>query len=576
MKKITIIVTLLLSCFLQLNAQAPALQKHGNATQFTVDGKPMLLLAGELGNSSSSSEAYLKDVWPGLKALNYNTILAAVTWELIEPQEGHFDFSSVDHLIKSARQHDLKLVLLWFASWKNAGSYYMPLWVKTDYNRFPRAEDASGRPVEILAAVSENNMKADAKAFAALMKHIKEVDGTQHTVLMMQVENEPGILNTPRDYSPEATALFNGPIPTDLSNYLKKNKNNLTPELTKVWTANGSKTTGTWEEVFGKSKIGGWNHTGEYDWHDMYYYTEELFMGYYYAKYMGYVAAEGKKEYNIPMYCNAWLKGPDYPWTGMHPGGGPLPSVMDMYHCAGPAIDILSPDIYVPHFVEIVNWYDQLGNPLFIPETRGGELGVSRLLWCLGEHNLIGFSPFGIDRSARGADKRPIEDPLAQAYQLLEGMQNVILAHQGTEAMRGFFVDVENPTQSFTLGDYIVTIDLVKPRTYASMGGPAPTNVRALENTASGGGFIILSPEGEYTVVARSVNVRFAPKDPGKLPYVGVAQVYEGVYEKGQWVPGRLLNGDQTHASIFTGTGLKMNALGIQKISLYRYGKRER
>lgn len=552
----------------------PALRTHGDAKQMTVNGQPMLLLAGELGNSSSSSEAYLADVWPGLKALNYNTILAAVTWELIEPEEGRYDFSSVEHLIRNAREYDMKLVLLWFGSWKNAASTYLPGWVKRDFRRFPRAEDASGKPLEILSTFSENNMKADARAFAALMRYIKEVDSAEQTVIMMQVENEPGILTTPRDFCPEAEAAFNGPIPKELGDYLKKNRKNLTPQLEKVWKENGSKTSGTWEEVFGKSKISGWEHTGERDWHEMYYYTEELFMGYYYAKYMGYVAAEGKKEYDIPMYCNAWLKGPDYAYTGMHPGGGPLPSVMDMYHCAGPAIDMLCPDIYIPNFTEVVEWYDQLGNPLFIPETRGGDLGVSRMLWAIGEHDLIGFSPFGIDRSARGADKKPVTDPLALAYGHLSGMQQLILEYQGTDSIRGFFVDMNNQKQTFVLGDYEVEVELVKPRTYASMGGPAPTNVRQMEQSANGGGFIILTPKGEYIVTGKNVNVKFAPAEPGELPYVGIEYLEEGVYVDGEWVKGRTLNGDQIHASIFTGTGLKMNSLGTQRVTLYRYGKR--
>lgn len=552
----------------------PALRTHGDAKQMTVNGQPMLLLAGELGNSSSSSEAYLADVWPGLKALNYNTILAAVTWELIEPEEGRYDFSSVEHLIRNAREYDMKLVLLWFGSWKNAASTYLPGWVKRDFRRFPRAEDASGKPLEILSTFSENNMKADARAFAALMRYIKEVDSAEQTVIMMQVENEPGILTTPRDFCPEAEAAFNGPIPKELSDYLKKNRKNLTPQLEKVWKENGSKTSGTWEEVFGKSKISGWEHTGERDWHEMYYYTEELFMGYYYAKYMGYVAAEGKKEYDIPMYCNAWLKGPDYAYTGMHPGGGPLPSVMDMYHCAGPAIDMLCPDIYIPNFTEVVEWYDQLGNPLFIPETRGGDLGVSRMLWAIGEHDLIGFSPFGIDRSALGADKKPVIDPLALAYGHLSGMQQLILEYQGTDSIRGFFVDMNNQKQTFVLGDYEVEVELVKPRTYASMGGPAPTNVRQMEQSANGGGFIILTPKGEYIVTGKNVNVKFTPAEPGELPYVGIEYLEEGVYVDGEWIKGRTLNGDQIHASIFTGTGLKMNSLGTQRVTLYRYGKR--
>lgn len=573
MKRIALTFITMLIMALPLVSQ-PALRTHGDAKQMTVNGQPMLLLAGELGNSSSSSEAYLADVWPGLKALNYNTILAAVTWELIEPEEGRYDFSSVEHLIRNAREYDMKLVLLWFGSWKNAASTYLPGWVKRDFRRFPRAEDASGKPLEILSTFSENNMEADARAFAALMRYIKEVDSAEQTVIMMQVENEPGILTTPRDFCPEAEAAFNGPIPKELGDYLKKNRKNLTPQLEKVWKENGSKTSGTWEEVFGKSKISGWEHTGERDWHEMYYYTEELFMGYYYAKYMGYVAAEGKKEYDIPMYCNAWLKGPDYAYTGMHPGGGPLPSVMDMYHCAGPAIDMLCPDIYIPNFTEVVGWYDQLGNPLFIPETRGGDLGVSRMLWAIGEHDLIGFSPFGIDRSARGADKKPVTDPLALAYGHLSGMQQLILEYQGTDSIRGFFVDMNNQKQTFVLGDYEVEVELVKPRTYASMGGPAPTNVRQMEQSANGGGFIILTPKGEYIVTGKNVNVKFAPAEPGELPYVGIEYLEEGVYVDGEWVKGRTLNGDQIHASIFTGTGLKMNSLGTQRVTLYRYGKR--
>lgn len=573
MKRIALTFITMLIMALPLVSQ-PALITHGDAKQMTVNGQPMLLLAGELGNSSSSSEAYLADVWPGLKALNYNTILAAVTWELIEPEEGRYDFSSVEHLIRNAREYDMKLVLLWFGSWKNAASTYLPGWVKRDFRRFPRAEDASGKPLEILSTFSENNMKADARAFAALMRYIKEIDSAEQTVIMMQVENEPGILTTPRDFCPEAEAAFNGPIPKELGDYLKKNRKNLTPQLEKVWKENGSKTSGTWEEVFGKSKISGWEHTGERDWHEMYYYTEELFMGYYYAKYMGYVAAEGKKEYDIPMYCNAWLKGPDYAYTGMHPGGGPLPSVMDMYHCAGPAIDMLCPDIYIPNFTEVVEWYDQLGNPLFIPETRGGDLGVSRMLWAIGEHDLIGFSPFGIDRSARGADKKPVTDPLALAYGHLSGMQQLILEYQGTDSIRGFFVDMNNQKQTFVLGDYEVEVELVKPRTYASMGGPAPTNVRQMEQSANGGGFIILTPKGEYIVTGKNVNVKFAPAEPGELPYVGIEYLEEGVYVDGEWVKGRTLNGDQIHASIFTGTGLKMNSLGTQRVTLYRYGKR--
>ncbi|HKP11717.1 MAG TPA: beta-galactosidase, partial [Blastocatellia bacterium] len=172
----------------------PHLRKRGAATQLVVDGKPFLILGGELGNSSSSSLEYMRPIWQKLVALHLNTVLVPVYWELIEPTEGHFDFSLVDGLIKEARAHQLRLVPLWFGSWKNSMSCYAPAWVKTDPKRFPRSQDKTGRGMEILSPFSEENVEADARAFAAFMRHLREVDGQDHTVIMVQVENEIGMI----------------------------------------------------------------------------------------------------------------------------------------------------------------------------------------------------------------------------------------------------------------------------------------------------------------------------------------------------------------------------------------------
>ena len=536
----------------------PFLKKQGTATQLIVEGKPFIMLSGELHNSACSTVENMKPIWANMKAKNLNTVISSVSWELLEPEEGKFDFTLVDAQIEGARKEGLKLVIIWFASWKNGGSTYMPSWVKRNYTRFPRSIDNNGQPIEILSTFGEESMKADAKAFRALMKHIKEVD-TDRTVLMMQLENEVGILNSVRDFHPLANKAFNGAIPKDLSDYLQKNRNNLAPELQKVWSQNGSKTVGTWEEVFGKSYV---NHR---DWKDMSFYTEELFMAYHYARYIGYVATEGKKEYNIPMFANAWLKGPDYPWSGRFPGGGPLWHVMDMWRCAGPDVDFLAPDIYVPHFQYIVEQYDRLGNALFIPETMGGDTGASRFLWAIAEHGLMGFSPFAIDRSPATPN-----DPLAQTYKLVEGMMELITAHQGKPSMRGILVDSDNPVQTFELGDFIVTADGSSRRAPAAATGTGAGAARPAADPPSGGLIIQLGPE-EYIVVGRDLNVRFAPKIPGKTPYIGVDRAEEGVFRDGKWTVTRVLNGDETHASTFSGTGLKMPGMTIQKIKLYRY-----
>ncbi len=135
---------LLLSLGLQsttLTAQgntAPHLEKRGVATQLFVDGKPFLMLSGELQNSSSSSLEYMKPIWPKLKALGLNTVVTPLSWELIEPQEGQFDFTLVDGLLDQARHENERIVFLWLASWKNGKSSYAPAWVKQDMRRFPR------------------------------------------------------------------------------------------------------------------------------------------------------------------------------------------------------------------------------------------------------------------------------------------------------------------------------------------------------------------------------------------------------------------------------------------------------
>ena len=191
-----------------VHAGLPHLEKRGSATQLIVDDKPFVVLGGELHNSSSSSVDHMKSVWPQLAAMHLNTVLLPVAWETIEPEEGKFDFTNVDGLLKGARENNLKLVILWFGAWKNTYSSYVPAWVKTDTERFPRVQTSDGRGTERLSPFSTAARDADARAFAKLMRHLREADGDTHTVLMVQVENEVGVIPESRDHSPAANAAF--------------------------------------------------------------------------------------------------------------------------------------------------------------------------------------------------------------------------------------------------------------------------------------------------------------------------------------------------------------------------------
>jgi hypothetical protein len=533
--------------------EIPHLEKHGTATRLVVGGKPLLLIAGELHNSSCGGVEYMRPIWKRLARKNLNSVIATVSWELIEPTEGKFNFGLLDSEIAGAREAHLTLVLIWFGSWKNASSVYIPSWVKENTKKYRRAEDEYGKPLEILSTYGEVSCEADAKAFAALMHHLKEVDGKKQTVVMIQVENEVGVLdhmgrtlgNARRDFSPPANAAYHGPVPQMLMDYIVKHKGGLFPELYKVWGGNGFRTSGSWEEVFGKSEF----RPEKENWQFYSYYTEELFSAWNYASYVEKIAAAGKKEYRLPMYANAWLKQPYSYWPGRYPSGGPLPQVLDVWRAAAPSIDFIAPDIYMDEFTWVCQEYTRGGNPLFIPETRGGELGAARALYAFGQFDAGCFSPFGIDDN-RHADN----DPLDESYSVLRTLSPIILAHQGLGTMKGILVDTLSPVQRLELGDYFIEARL------AGSHGPAVA-----------GGLIIQTGPQEFLAAGKALDIFFIPKNDSV--HIGIDAVDEGTFDEGKWVGERRLNGDEVHTSTFDGTGLKLrgDAICIQKISLYSY-----
>src|SRR5262249_53560007 len=162
----------------------------------------------------------------------------------------------------------------------------------------------------------------------ALLRHLRAVDGTRHTVLMVQVEYEIGMIPEARDHSVTADSLFAQPVPQELMAYLQSHRDSLAPELRARWDSAGARLNGSWETVFGRGL-----------------HTDELFMAWYFARYAGRVASAGKKEYPLPMFVNAALIRPGYQ-PGRYVSAGPLPHLIDVWRAAAPSIDMLSPDIY--------------------------------------------------------------------------------------------------------------------------------------------------------------------------------------------------------------------------------------
>ena len=519
-------------------ARIPHLRKQGTATQLIVDDDPFLVLGGELGNSSTSNLDYMKSQWPKLVKLHLNTVLAPVYWDLIESKEGRFDFTLVDGLIQDARSYNFHLVLLWFASFKNSMSCYAPVWVKTNQQRFPRARDKEGRGMEILTPFSKENREADARAFAALMRHIHQADSKTNTVIMVQVENEMGMIPQARDYSDIANELFNKPVPKELMDYLIGHKETLIPEFYKVWADAGFKTSGTWEEVFGEG-LG----------------TDEIFMAWHYAQYTNRIVEAGKDEYPLPMFVNAALIRPNYK-PGQYPSAGPLPHIMDVWRAGGPLIDFFSPDIYFDNFAEWCRKYHRSGNPLFIPEARREEQAAANVFYAVGQHDAIGFCPFSIESISD-----PDNDPIAKAYDVLSQLAPIILKNQGKGTLAAALLDKDNQTQQVELGNYALKASHDYTWSWSSGAGESGQWPRA------GGIFISTGPD-QYIIAGTSIIVTFSPISKGD-PIAGIASIQEGQYVDGQWVPGRWMNGDQSHQ----GRHLRIpsGSFGIQRVKLYRY-----
>lgn len=515
---------------------APHLRAHGEAVQLIVDGAPFLMLAGELGNSTASDRAYLGARWERLQAHNLNTVLAPISWELIEPREGEFDFSSLDALVEDARAHDMRLVLLWFGSWKNSMSSYAPGWVKRDSARFPRARAADGSALEILSPFAEANQQADARAFAAMMARLREIDAGRHTVLMVQVENEIGMIPDARDHSDAANAAFAAAVPAELLQYLASNRERVTPSLRQRWEANGARMSGAWAEVFGAGAA-----------------SEEIFMAWHFARYTEAVATAGRAAYDLPLFVNAALIRPGAA-PGAYPSAGPLPQVFDVWRAGAPSIDFMAPDIYFPNFVEWARAYDQPAEAFLIPETgRQPEATPANAFYAFGAHDAIGFSPFAIENVAE-------DDALGRAYDVLDSIAPLILAHQGQGTMVGvrpvvaFDGAVDEAPTAVRLGDFTLNVRYDDPWT-----------PRAQQTIASHGGLIIqLGPE-EYLVAGQGLTITFATEGAT----AGIESIYEGAYIDGAWRPGRLLNGDESHQ----GRHLRIppGQFGVQRVRLYRY-----
>ena len=492
----------------------PQIQYYEDGSaQFLVDGKPYFILGGEVHNSVPSDMKYMEEyVWSQLHELPLNTLLVPIHWEQVEKVPGEFDFSQPKQIIDRARIAGIRLVFLWFGLWKNGASNYVPAWMKHDSKTYFRAKDKGGRASETVSPFCEKAVEADKNAFSRFMAFLREYDGQEQTVIMIQLENEVGFLGDERDFGKEANEKFKEPI----------------PEL--METLYGVK--GTWEEAFD-------------------YEAPEYFMSWYVAGAMEKMAAAGKKEYPLPIFANAWLDGfPHRPDT--YPSGGPISKVIPVWKAVAPSIDMLSPDIYHRDFFGICDKYSQKNNALFIPETVKGPICASRLLASLGLYrNMLGISPFGIDDllSAPKYAKMSEEelDGLLfdqhwdrcvpenteyhrRAYNIVRDIWDLYVKEK--DKFIGFARRSANEDGVvIPMGKYDVLVQYPQD--------PA-------EGKAGTGGFLIPVDENTFYIVGCNARIRLVPRR-GSNWQVEPVGMWEGRFEKGRFIEGRKQNGDRLY-----------------------------
>ncbi len=506
--------------------------------QLLVDGKPFLAIGGELHNSSASTAEYMAPIWDKLQRMHVRTVISSVSWEDFEPTEGKYDVAALDAQIIEARKRNMRIVLIWFGAFKNASSTYAPTWVRHDATRFPRAV-ATGQikeaftykgamPKPVLSVFSANLMNADRTAFVAMMKHLAQVD-PDNRVVMVQVNNEVGLLRDSRDRSPLAEAAWRQQVPLQLTRYLAANQARLKPELASVWARQGRRSTGTWADVFGT------------DWQ-----ADEIFMAWHFGQYAEALAAAGKKALALPMYANAWL-GPQQgqPTAGLYPSGGPAKRVLDVWKAAAPSLDLLAPDIYVADAKGPLADYDHAGNPVFVPES---QFKTGDIFWALGQHRALGYGIFGIE------DGR-VDGQLAQALALLNPMDAVITAAQAEGRIAGILLDDSKPAE-IRLGGYTIAIQetqsLINQMLLdVGMQGPPPPQPLPSETEGPSSrpfpgdgrpfGLVIYEGNDTFLLLGKGFTADFSKN----AQLAEVDRVEEGRFGDDGWKTTRVLNGDE-------------------------------
>ncbi|NVM64916.1 hypothetical protein FHW88_003205 [Mucilaginibacter sp. SG538B] len=511
----TLLLTLLLFAGGKTLAQTndtslPKLIEKNGRHAFLVDGKPFLMLGGQAHNSSAWP-ALMPAVWKSAGVMHLNTLEVPIYWEQIESKPGKFDFTLVDTLLTQARQHNVHLVLLWFGTWKNGSNHYMPEWMKRDAEKYPNITGKTGKPIDSPSPHSKATLDADIKAFSAVMRYLKQAD-QQHTVIMVQVENEPGSWDTVRDYSAKAQKLFEGDVPAQL----------LKPAVLKALNVS-EHSKGSWTKVFGDR-------------------ADEYFQAWSIARFIEQVAAAGKAEYPLPLYVNVALRDPlTNPPATHYESGGATDNVIPIWKVAAPSINLLAPDIYLSgseRVLKVIDLYTRADNPLFVPEA-GLMADNAKYFYDVLAHGGIGFSPFGIDDNGDSSNDDHLAEllsPFADEYAMAAPMMRELAQWAFENKIKAVVEHEDGAEQSIKLGAWDAIVKFGSGR-----GGELKPN-----KDHNGKAMIVSLNENKFIATGTNCRITFRPAGSNTGKAWQYLKVEEGWYDQGVFKSLRILNGDET------------------------------
>lgn len=499
--------------------EIPHLLHEGTRVQLVVDGSPYIILGGQAQNSSASSADDIEVVYRALDAIHANTAEIPLSWNLIEVQPGRFDYHLVDDAIEGARRHHLKLIFLWFGSEKNATFSYVPTWIKTDRKTYFRARDERGEEINAISPFCQELLRAEAGAFSSVMRHIREVDQHGSTVILMQVENETGLMNTDRDYSERANQAFASPVPSNLLTYLQEHRENLTPVMSEAWKRSGYRIGGTWEQVFG----------------DL---APEAFSAWSISRYVDQIAEAGKAEYPLPFYVNVSLMNSGSARAGDWPSGGATEHVLDIWKAAATHIDLVEPDIYRVDFPLMAETYHRPDNALFVPETLFAPYYAPYAFTVIAGMDGIGLSPFGVDHGYAEGKLTAAGAAFEENYRVLRPLLPLIIQNRYRSTLFPIVREMyRHDSVAIPLGDSLSAVVHFDEDFVADI------------NAHRVGGLIIKLEPNKFIVAGEGFHIDFEelrgiPREAGYL------SIEEGTFRGDHWVTNRVLNGDEENARL--------------------------